>query len=560
MDRRTFLRRLGALAGAVVAGGGVAGCSGPAEVTKPATTVPRRRSSPGAAGATRVHEVGGLPVAEWVVEENKRPGSPGWVIPPPPGGAGPYPAPIEGFVDQVSYRQGDEITLYVSSVAPDFRADVYRMGYYQGLGGRRVHSTRELPGIVQRVPAASGDVHLVECAWRPSAKLRVGSDWAPGQYLIKLVGSGGERRYVPFTVRDDSSSAAIVVQSSVTTWQAYNLWGGYSLYGGGSTGDLADRARVVSFDRPYERPDPNGSGDFIGNEFPFVYLAERHGLDVTYWTDVDLHARPHLLANHRCLVSLGHDEYWSWQMRFDGAAAALAKGVNLAFLGANACYRQIRFEDSALGPNRRVVCYKDYKADPIYATDPKLATGASWQEDAVSLPESELIGVMYQAYGADAPLVVADASSWVFAGTGLRDKEAVHGVPAANQNVVGSEFDGFEPRLPGPRNVTILAHSPAPSVGGQLYSDMSYYTRPGGGGVFATGTARWVQLLWDGAASLDAALSFGVSPAMRPLTQITLNVLAAFARGPASRHHPSTANWQRFYSPSVAPVRSVDVS
>jgi len=538
----------------------VAACSGPAGAAKPAATVPRRRPSPGGAGKDAgVHEVGGLPVADWVVEENKRPGSLDWVIPPPPGGVGPYPAPIEGFVNQVSYEQGDEITLYVSTAAPNFRADVYRMGYYQGLGARRVRSTRELTGIAQPIPAATGDVHLVECDWRPSAKLRVGSDWVPGQYLIKLVGSGGQRRYVPFTVRDDSSRAAIVVQSSVTTWQAYNLWGGYSLYGGGPSGDLADRARVVSFDRPYERPDPNGSGDFIGNEFPFVYLAERHGLDVTYWTDIDLHARPHLLTNHRCLVSLGHDEYWSWQMRFDGATTALAKGVNLAFLGANACYRQIRFEDSAIGPNRRVICYKDYEADPIYATDPKLATGSSWADDAVKLPESELIGVMYQAYGADAPLVVADASSWVFDGTGLRDGDEVHGAPAANQNVVGSEFDGFEPALPGPRNLTILAHSQASSVGGLLHSDMSYYSHPGGGGVFATGTARWVQLLWDGATALDGALSFGISPAVAPLTRITENVLSAFAKGPASKSHPSTANWRRFYSPTAAPVRSVDV-
>ena len=68
---------------------------------------------------------------------------------------------------------------------------------------------------------------------------------------------------------------------------------------------------------------------------------ESLGLDVTYWTDVDLHERPDLLANHRCLFSLGHDEYWSTPMR-EAAATAIDRGVNLAFLGANACYRQIR--------------------------------------------------------------------------------------------------------------------------------------------------------------------------------------------------------------------------
>lgn len=552
MDRRTFLRGTAALAGAALAGGGLAGCTGAAP---PARAAKRRARKAVAA----VRQVDGLPVAGWLVEENARPGAPPaeWVIPPGAAPAG-YPAPIEGYADKVSYAHGDELTLHVSTSAPTFRADVYRIGYYQGNGARRIASTGELPGGLQPIPSPSGGVNLIECAWKPSAVLPVRDAWPPGQYLVLLTGSGGQRHYVPFTLRDDASRAAIVVQSSVTTWQAYNLWGGYSLYGGAPTGALAERARVVSFDRPYRNPDSQGSGDFIGNELPFVYLAERHGLDVTYWTDVDLHARPDLLARHRCLVSLGHDEYWSWQMRFDGAQAALAKGCNLAFLGANACYRQIRLAPSATGAeNRRVVCYKDYLADPIYRRDPRLATGTSWATDAPGYryPESELIGPMYQAYGASAPLVVADASSWVFAGTGLTDGQAVHGAPG--NEVVGSEFDGYEPSI-GPANLDVLAHSPTGSVEGRLASDMTYYSHHGGGGVFATGTARWVQLLWDGAPALDGALRFGASPATPVLTAITVNVLRAFTAGPAGRAHPSRGSWRRFYSPSAKAAPSVE--
>ena len=503
----------------------------------------------------------GLPVAEWVVEENRRPGTApsSWVVPPGPSPAG-YPAPIEGYADKVSYVHGDELRLQVNTGAASFRAEVYRIGYYGGDGARLVASIGERPGRVQPIPGPSGGVNLIECDWPTSAGIGVGADWPPGQYLVLLLGSGGQRHFVPFTLRDDESRAAFAVQISVNTWQAYNLWGGYSLYGGGPTGALADRARVVSFDRPYRNPDPEGSGDFIGNELPFVYLAERHGLDVTYWTDVDLHARPELLGNHRCLVTLGHDEYWSWQMRFDGAEDALAKGCNLVFLGANACYRQVRFAPSPSGAaNRRMICYKDYAADPIYRTDPRLATGASWATDApgYQFPESELIGAMYQAYGAASPLVVADASSFVLEGTGLRDGDVVRG--GSTGEVVGSEFDGYEPALPGPRNLEVLCHSPTDSVIGRGYSDMTYYTHPGGGGVFDTGTARWVQLLWDGARPLDDALTFGVSPAMGTLTTITLNVLRAFGVGPAGRRHPSRANWRRFYSPSASAVTPVDV-
>ena len=559
MDRRRFLQGLGVLGGSVLAGGAIAGCAGPAADRQRSTAA--RRVAPERHGAVSVHEVDGLPVADWVVEENRRPGTLAWVIHPQPlprGVLPGWPAPIEGFADRVSYVVGEEVGLHVSTTAKSFRAEVYRMGYYQGHGARLVETTGELAGRVQPIPALETATNTIECRWPRSAGLEVGKDWPPGAYLVKLVGSSGERHYVPFTVRDDASTAAIVVQSSVTTWQAYNLWGGYSLYGGAPTGALADRSRVVSFDRPYRNPDQNGSGDFLGNEYPFVYLAERHGLDVTYWTDVDLHRRPELLARHRCLVSLGHDEYWSWQMRFDGVMDHLATGTNVAFLGANACYRQIRLEASPLGEDRRVICYKDAQADPIYRSDPKLATGVSWATDPVPYPESEMIGVMYQAYGASAPLVVADSSSWVYAGTGLADGDEISGEPRGQQ-VVGSEFDGFEPALPGPRNVEILAHSPTTSVGGRLWSDASYYTRDGGGGVFATGTASWVQLLWDGSPPLDNGLSFGVSPAVVPLTRITLNVLAALSRGPASASHPSVANWHRFYSPDTPAVRSVDV-
>ena len=78
--------------------------------------------------------------------------------------------------------------------------------------------------------------------------------------------------------------------SSVTTYQAYNFWGGYSLYGN-EEGLRSRRARVVSFNRPYIQTYGAGGADFLGNEFPVVYDMEQLGLDLTYWTDVDLHFR-----------------------------------------------------------------------------------------------------------------------------------------------------------------------------------------------------------------------------------------------------------------------------
>jgi hypothetical protein len=108
------------------------------------------------------------------------------------------------------------------------------------------------------------------------------------------------------------------------------------------------RSRVVTFDRPYKG---NGAAGFLSNEYPLVALVERMGLDVTYWTDVDFHQRPQLLMHHRALISLQHDEYWSSAMR-SGALHARANGVNIAFFGANADYRHIRFASTRLGKAR----------------------------------------------------------------------------------------------------------------------------------------------------------------------------------------------------------------
>src|SRR5437867_3496065 len=220
-----------------------------------------------------------------------------------------------------------------------------------------------------RQPDAGRDArtHMVEAHWRRSLVVAVGPDWPPGDYLFKLVGSDGAARYVPLTVRDDEAKAALVLLNAVTTWQAYNLWGGADLYEGpaGRGRDFAHRSRVVSFDRPYAG---DGSGSFLGTEYPLVAFAESLGLDLAYWTDVDLHERPGWLFGQRALLSLGHDEYWSTSMR-SGATVARDHGVNLAFFGANAVFRHIRFEPSLLGADRHEVNYKRATEDPLLRID-----------------------------------------------------------------------------------------------------------------------------------------------------------------------------------------------
>ena len=496
-------------------------------VTACSGTGPARRATPRtpAVRPTTTTTAPGTITADWVRRENALPGTSDWEI----SGNQPQGA-IEGYAGVTSATQGQSVTLYVSTAAPSFHVEAYRIGWYGGHGGRLVWTSPSAAGRVQARPGPTPGTNMVECRWGASISVPVGGDWPPGDYILKLVGSGGQQSWVPLTVRDDASRAAYAVVNAVTTWQAYNLWGGYDLYqgvrpGGGS--DYADRARVVSFDRPYAFG--SGAADFYGNEYPFVRLVERMGLDVTYLTDVDLHQRPGLLLGHRAVVSLGHDEYWSSAMR-NGALAARDAGVNLMFLGANAVYRHIRFRASPLGPDREEICYKVAAEDPLLKTDPAEVT-SNWPDPPVPRPESELIGDMYRCNPVKADMVIVEPESWIAAGTGLAGGGRIPGL-------VGSEYDRYVPGSPAPTNVEIVAHSPLTCRGAADASDVTYYTAPSGAGVFASGTNLWVAALGGACAG----------PCEVPaVTTMTGNVLRRFGAGPAGRSAPSVPNWRQFY-------------
>jgi hypothetical protein len=479
-----------------------------------------------------------VPSADWVVAENRRPATLAWVM-----GA---TSRIYGYADRVSASPGDAVTLFVDPPSVPYHVEAYRMGYYGGLGGRLVWRSATLAGGGQRQapPTVAPGTNMVECHWQATTHVHIDDAWLPGAYLLKLTSDDGlTAGYIPLCVRDDDSTAAFAVMQSVTTWQAYNAFGGRSLYFGpgaaraGESG-TTNRSRVVSFDRPYDQKGW-GAPDFIGNEFPLIFLAEKLGLDVTYLTDIDLHENPARLRQHRCLFSLGHDEYWSSTMR-DAAALALAHGTNLAFLGANAVYRHIRLEPSHLGRNRHEVCYKSDLAmqDPLWGINPAEVT-ANWPDGPVPRPEQQLVGSQYADVGAKADMVIADAGSWVFAGTGLVDGQHL-------PHVVEGEYDHYQPGAGGPSDVRILAHSPVVNRGGGRASDMTYYTVPAGGGVLATGSAMFVARLAN-APRISTSILLPAVPGVTPvLWRMMENVFSVFGAGPASATHPSVANWRQF--------------
>jgi hypothetical protein len=512
----------------------------PAKARRPSdttTTVPAVEQTKLASGVV-------VPTAPWLIAENAKPGTLDWIV----NFVQPDHA-LEGYASQVSAVSGEDVTLFVNTTARAVQMQAYRMGYYQGLGGRLIYQSPMVAAGVQPPPTVSLGIGTVSCPWSPTMSFTVDPTWPPGCYLLKLTGDGGQEQFIPFTVRDDVSTAAFVFQNSVTTWQAYNLYGGYSLYygpDGRGKADFAHRSRAVSFDRPYLQSWANGAADFVGNEFPLLYHLESLGLDLTYWTDIDFHSNAELLGNHKCLLSLGHDEYWSGSMR-EAAQTYNAQGVNLAFLGANASYRQIRLQSTGVGPNRLQVCYKDAAEDPIVLQDPTQTT-VNWNQAPVNNPESLMIGSTYQSVGANADMVVSDASSWFFDGCNLKDGQSL-------PNMIVGEYDRYVPTLPGPRNLDVLAHSPIP--GQRNWSDLTYFTPgPQGGGVLASGSAYFVYRLANSSAMPSNILPRATPGATEILLRAMENLYGVFGHGPAAISTPSEGNWSSIYAGGTATAGS----
>jgi hypothetical protein len=125
--------------------------------------------------------------------------------------------------------------------------------------------------------------------------------------------------------------------------------------------------------------------------------------------------------------------------------------------------------------------------------------------------------------------VVATPDAWIFRGTGVEKGTKFTGL-------VGIEYDRVNPDSPVERPIQILSHSPLTCRGINSYADSAYYTHASGAGVFNAGTMRWV-------ASMGGLRLFGLNARTAAFTRhVTLNILHAFADGPAAAKYPAHDN------------------
>src|SRR2546426_10091043 len=157
-----------------------------------------------------------------IVVENQQRGTSQWQI---PFGSTATDAvgQIKGYASATSVNKGEDITFHVSvNPAQTYTIDVYRMGWYEGLGGRLMQHIGPLNGIQQPTCPTDATTGMIECHWAPAYTLATQTAWTSGIYLALLTNEQMYRNYVVFVVRDDSRVAALLYQQPVTTYQAYN--------------------------------------------------------------------------------------------------------------------------------------------------------------------------------------------------------------------------------------------------------------------------------------------------------------------------------------------------
>jgi len=461
-----------------------------------------------------------------IVIENALPGSPDWQR--QQGGD------IQVYGTEIGGRPGDAIHLHVST-AWRYRVLVYRLGWYGGAGAREVtclpDCSSDEQGRAQSVPPSpvSALEPPLRAGWPVTDTVQTDPTWATGYYLVETLlttgPSAGRVATTFFILREPASSpgSRILVQVPVNTWEAYNAWDGHSLYNvnGG-------RVYRVSFERPWG---PLAQSPFWW-EIQLVRFLEREGYDVSYQTDLDTDRDPGSLLRHRLVIVAGHDEYWTMSMRnaFD---AAVAQGTNLAFMGSNAAYWHIEYEDDG----QTIFGYKSlYDPNPVLAQKTAL-----WRE--IGRPECMLMAVQQQfitqtPQQLDYTVVAPPSDPWL-AGTGLNPGDTISGVVGREHDVINPFPEScFHPGL------TVIFHYDGHGL--DQNGDAVRFTAPSGARVFASGAQElsWALDGWrpDGGIStlvpVEADRYASVDPRVQ---QFMRNALADLTRPAAPQQLTATS-------------------
>ncbi|WP_375308220.1 DUF4082 domain-containing protein [Bradyrhizobium sp. A11] len=496
------------------------------------------------------------PVTNPIVLENQKQGtSPNiWQI-----DVGANSTRIQGFTTAISTNVGGAVQFKVDNQTgtPNYRIDIYRLGYYGGNGARLITTMQHqaATSVVQPAPLKDSSTGLVDAGnWSVTDTWNVPTDAVSGVYIANVI-DGTQVFQIPFVVRNDASQSAIVFQTADQTWQAYNPWGGANLYFGNGPGD-GGSAYAVSYNRPITTRDgglASSANDMVFSaEYPAIYWLEQNGYDVSYISGIDAATNGSLLLNHQIYMDVGHDEYWT-ASQFANVQAAGRAGVNLAFLSGNEVYWQTRLAasiDPSQTANRTLISYKDTHANQLI--DPTgTATGTFMDARFAStggmsgIPSNALTGTVFQvdgdSYGAiEIPYGMTQLRLWrnaPIAGTAQGQTASL------TPNLLGYEWDaspdnGFRPAgLVSVSSTTVqttkylLDYGNTTGNGTATHNLVQFRDPVSGALVFGAGTVFWS---WGLASDHDQHNIAPQTPTDRNVQQAMVNLFADMGVQPAT--------------------------
>lgn len=391
---------------------------------------------------------------------------------------------IWGYTERYTYRPGETIELRVSTTAPHWSLEV-------GRDGTRYVPLLQASHLLGQHQTTPTDCSVRGCGWAVSHAFTIPQDWQPGAYLLTLRaerdGDCVEEHHLIFLRRaTHQAPAPMVLVCATGTWLAYNCWGGSNAYEGITGPENNAFSPVLSNQRPWTRgfcklpagapralpevpADPDAmvrypymewayaygyskkyaSAGWASYERHFARWAETEGYDFDIVTQHDLELEPDLLRDHRCAVFVGHDEYWSANMR-DAVERFVEGGGRVARFAGNFLW-QTRLEDGA----QTQVCYK-YTArdcDPLMGTEREhLVTGA-WGAAPIHRSGTQTFGVnglqgIYAGLGhcvgqGSGGFTVYRPSHWALSGARLGYGDQL----GAKSRIFGYEVDGLDYRF-----------------------------------------------------------------------------------------------------------------
>jgi len=124
-----------------------------------------------------------------IVTENLKAGTGSWRLTRP---ANDAISQAKGYADRLSVTPGQTIRFHIAvNPSQQYSLRIYRLGYYQGLGGRQVWARTNITGRIKGRCPMNATTGQSTCAWSSDVSLQIPAGWVTGIYVAKITNSQG---------------------------------------------------------------------------------------------------------------------------------------------------------------------------------------------------------------------------------------------------------------------------------------------------------------------------------------------------------------------------------